>query len=141
MMNTFPTLFQPSFIIAARWPGLDSSAQKYAGLPSLASANPERKAKNKDINGWNTNLNFMGPLTRAIRLVPTRAHRLACSISSPEWLPHTHRSRSNVGSGQDRDPVNPVEKEELDFTSGPSGFFATARSTAQPQAALALCQR
>jgi hypothetical protein len=42
------------------------NCQKYGGFPALASASPERMAKNAAMHGCSTSLNFIGPLTRAI---------------------------------------------------------------------------
>src|SRR5271165_3080780 len=76
-MNTFPTLFHPSLIMAARWEGSETKLQKYGGLPVLASDSPERIAKTAAITGCSTSLNFIGPLTRATRSSAIRINMLS----------------------------------------------------------------
>src|SRR5271169_6052454 len=91
-MNTLPMRFHASLTMSTRWGGFETSSQNHGGLPALASARPARIAKNAAMHGWSTNLNFIGPLTRASNCVPTRINML--SIMSPSFYRAEHDTTS-----------------------------------------------
>ena len=66
------------------------SAQKYGGLPALASANPERIAKIEAMIGCSSSRNGIGPVTRAAMLSTTRVQKSSMSaLTSPTTLHST----------------------------------------------------